>query len=234
MLSSRTGRKSPADATAHPSIESVVWILVVVSTITASVAVWAIYESRRTQARQSATTRAKAEEHLSSPALDKIASMPTVAVGRRHRVLALLDPADKNAAALTFALESLSVDPTLHTSVTVFFVPAPKRSAWTDLRLSLAAACAERQGTRDRLLASRAGSALVDERDLSALAERTHLPDPSRFVECMQRRETASEISDGLWLARALNLHVRPGFVIDSTVLRGEISLDSVRVRLRH
>jgi hypothetical protein len=173
-----------------------------------------------------------AEGSIDSITLTRLATMPGVASTRLHRVVGVLDPSSNDASVVASELTHLAEETTLNVAVSLFLAPQGSLSSASALSDILAGHCAQRQGRLVEFLEAVESRSAQRHDDLVSLATYAHVRSPADFIMCVRRRETMEDLSNGQLLVRRLHLSVLPAFLIDSTVIRGRITVDSVRVRL--
>jgi hypothetical protein len=206
--------------------------MVGVSTLVACGLVWHLIERRVVPPPVPVAAPAAAEELLDGLAVGQIAGMMSGESRYAHRIIAVLDPASRDVSRFASEISHLAAEPDLRADVMLLFAPKGNPSAKSPIGDILALECGRRQGQLLQLLDALDRYRGTGKTDWTMVATKGNL-DPSIFSDCVRRRETAAKLADGLILVRRLRLIVRPGFVFDNTVIRGRISVDSLRVRLQ-
>jgi hypothetical protein len=207
--------------------------LVVITALVAAGLIWKLAQKSVVQSSPPVRALPPVEERLDSAALGEISTMRGVSDRRLHRVIAILDPALADAGPLASDLARLSGEEQLRVAVSLFFAPQGSADRWAQTRQILNVQCAKRQGRLVEMLQAVATRPSRGDDGLAQLATRAQLTNPTAFFECIRRRDTAQDLSEALWLIQALRLSVLPAFIVDSSVVRGPITLDSIRARLR-
>jgi hypothetical protein len=176
---------------------------------------------------------APAEERIDSITAGRLAAMRGGSSARTHRLVGILDPHGSESSEFARALSRLASDDSLNVSVSLYFAPqygGRDTSAVSDI---LAALCARRQERLVAFLEVLNRDKALRRRALDALARAAHIEDVGAFMACVRRRETIEEVADGQVLMNSLRLTQLPAVVLDSTVIRRRISVDSIGARLR-
>lgn len=173
------------------------------------------------------------EERLDSITLERLAAMRGFSGVRSHRLVAVLDPHGREASKFAGALERLGSEKTFNVSVSLYFAPPNAGMDTSALNDILAALCARRQGQLVAFLEALGRGGAQSQQALATLAKVAHIEDVGTFMSCVRRRDTIEEMADGRVLMSRLRLTQLPAVVLDSTVIRGRISVDSIRTRLR-
>ena len=207
-------------------------ILVGFSSLGACVVLWLLVDRHQAPSRLPLPQPPGPEERIDSLTLSRIESMRSISSGRLHRVIAILDPSTRDASTVASALTDLAGESALHVSVTLFLATQRGQNSSLVMNDILAGHCAQRQGRLVEFLQA------IDKRNAprnvgwTALAVASSIGKPAAFVECVFRRDAAENVIDGQFLVHKLRLYTLPAILIDSTVIRGRISVDSVRSRL--
>lgn len=215
-------------------LDNVLRVIFVISISNAIMTGWRVFGRRVHLNEAVVPSAASAEEPLDSVLSVEVArvsakSPPT----RAHRLTVFLDPASPRMASVAHDIGGLFVEPTDAVAVTLLFAPEGNATVQSPIGEAIALECSRRLGHLSHVVDAIGSPSHSANTSWSSVGMAAGMKDVAPFVDCIRRRDTAAEVMRSLVLARRLRLEVRPGFVLDDTVIRGRITVDSIRSRLR-
>lgn len=204
--------------------------LVVLSTLSAVGAVLTAVERRLMQPSAPLIEPPPAEEGADSIVLARLRAIVPV-TGHRHTLVVILDPTSPRQAASASRLRYLTTRATKPPALSFLFWTPKSADGISALETVVALECARRQDRTMELLRA-LGAQTARPVSWSRLAVGGTLTDLHGFLDCLRRRDTAREMSEELLIVKRLRIAASPSFVLDSTIIRGKISDDSLLSRL--
>lgn len=206
-------------------------LLVTVTSLAAFGMAWQVVEQFSLRSASTSVVPVPAEERLDGQLSTDIAREVEAPDAQPSRLLVFLDPRAIDIGQWMRDIDALDTDSRKSGGISFRFAPAGATTPGSSISEAIAIECGRRQGSLlpviDALASKSANASWFD----VGVAARVH--DLALFGDCVRRRETAAEVARSIVLARRLRLSVRPGFVLDQTVIRGSITIDSLRSRMR-